>query len=190
MIIRKNKFVNCLLLLPLFVIMGGCNDDEKEQTVLVDFSLQNIDGKESNEFKQGDDLLFVLTINNKSDQDICYKVDGTEGDLVFDNDLFMVYNKEGTKINKPWSGLFCYYILYPDGVGLKVPKHSIRQFCCSWYFNSSMEESFPFCYNYEKSNSNLEKGEYYTEFQVRYNIIPGDNSTKSQKSFYVPFKIK
>ena len=76
----------------------GTGTIEKSSGQMVDFQLQNEDGTECYNFKEGDNIIFRLEIKNDTDEDAVLPPFSE----VLGLDVFSVYSREGEKIGTPW----------------------------------------------------------------------------------------
>ena len=76
----------------------GADTIEKGSDLMVGFQLQNEDGMECYDFKEGDNTIFWLEIKNDTDEDVIL----SPFSEVLGFDVFTVYSQEGVKIGTPW----------------------------------------------------------------------------------------
>lgn len=163
-----------------------------EDSVKIQFQLLNSDSVAVDTFKEGEDIIFKLTITN------------TGSDWVqtipmenFSDDIFSVYSSDEVNMGKPWDERLMSYV-YP----LLSPK-TVREYVCSW-LEVPDEDMVNMCLWIENPNENIEnlnldrffsmtkgnrpvvylkkdcrhplpKGNYYTQFNV--SIIEGRRTT-------------
>ena len=143
----------------------GTGTIEKSSDLMVDFRLQNEDGMECYDFKEGDNTIFWLEIKNDTDEDVIL----SPFSEVLGFDVFTVYSQEGVKIGTPWDVIMTSFreceIIGP---------HSSVVFVCPWfdipalYFEGT--EHYYSEYFYKKDEkSPLPKGEYFSEFDIKLN---------------------
>lgn len=143
----------------------GTGTIEKSSDLMVDFRLQNEDGMECYDFKEGDNIIFRLEIKNDTDEDAILPPFSE----VLGLDVFSVYSREGEKIGTPWDVImtsFCECEI--------IGAHNSAVFVCPWfdipalYYNGT--EHYYSEYFYKKDDkSPLPKGEYFSEFVIRLN---------------------
>lgn len=179
----KKKLLLMMSVLLAIGLFNACNksDDvtdinnhsEKEEAgaitknsgYMVKFQLQNKDGMECYNFKEGDNIIFRLEIKNDTDEDAILPPFSE----VLGLDVFCVYSQEGIKIGTPWDVIMTSFreceIIGP---------HSSVVFVCPWfdipalYFERT--EHYYSEYFYKKDEkSPLPKGEYFSEFDIKLN---------------------
>lgn len=172
--------MSVLLALGLFSACGNSDDipdtnnhSEKEGAGTIEeisgdmviFQLQNEDGMECYDFKEGDNIIFWLEIKNDTDEDAILPPFSE----VLGLDVFSVYSQEGEKIGTPWDVIMTSFRECEI-----IGAHSSVKFVCPWfdipalYFNRT--EHYYSEYFYKKENkSPLPKGEYYSEFVIKIN---------------------
>ena len=172
--------MSVLLALGLFSACGNSDDipdtndySEKEETgtiekssgQMVDFQLQNEDGMECYDFKEGENIIFRLEIKNDTDEDAILPPVSE----VLGLDVFTVFSQEGVKIGTPWDVIMTSFRECEI-----IGAHGSAVFVCPWfdipalYFNGT--EQYYSEYFYKKDDkSPLPKGEYYSEFDIKFN---------------------
>ena len=161
-----------------------------EDSVQIQLQLLNSDSVAVDTFKEGEDIIFKLTITN------------TGSDWVqtipmenFSDDIFSVYSSDGVNMGKPWDERLMSYV-YP----LLSPK-TVREHVCSWLevpdedmvnlclwlenpvedpSNLNMDKYLsmgisPMIFLKKERRLPLPKGSYYCQFDVR--IIEGRTTT-------------
>ncbi len=176
------------------------NNTDKEEPwssdddVLVDFSLLNDKGEKCSSFKENEVIFFDLVITNKRIGSLSILDGFKEGsDIFFDKDFFCVYTAKGEKINVPWTGMFCEYALHK---ALTIEAGTTYHVSCPWRYETSdnlgeFVVSYPLCKGFDNENSlfpALKKGDYYTEFVVKYKNLT-TSKTFIEKKFKYKFKI-
>ncbi len=143
----------------------GAGTIEESCGQMVDFQLQNEDGIECYEFKEGDNIIFRLGIKNDTDGDAILP----SFSEVLGLDVFTVFSQEGVKIGTPWD-----VIMTSFRECEVIGAHKSAVFVCPWfdipalYFNGT--EHYYSEYFYKKDDkSPLPKGEYYSEFDIKFN---------------------
>lgn len=132
---------------------------------MVDFQLQNEDGIECYEFKEGDNIIFRLEIKNDTDEDVILPPFSE----VLGLDVFSVYSQKGVKIGTPWD-----VIMTSFRESDVIRAHSSAVFVCPWfdipalYFNGKEHYYSEFFYK-KDDKSPLHKGEYYSKFDIKLN---------------------
>ena len=143
----------------------GTGTIEKSSDLMVDFRLQNEDGMECYDFKEGDNIIFRLEIKNDTDEDAILPPFSE----VLGLDVFSVYSREGEKIGTPWDVIMTSFRECEI-----IGAHNSAVFVCPWfdipalYYNGT--EHYYSEYFYKKDDkSPLPKGEYYSEFDIKFN---------------------
>ena len=143
----------------------GTGTIEKSSDLMVDFRLQNEDGMECYDFKEGDNIIFRLEIKNDTDEDAILPPFSE----VLGLDVFSVYSREGEKIGTPWDVIMTSFRECEI-----IGAHNSAVFVCPWfdipalYYNGT--EHYYSEYFYKKDDkSPLPKGEYFSEFVIRLN---------------------
>lgn len=173
--------------------MTSCGDDDairgkKDVTVNeegnIHFSLLNDDLKETRIFREGDNIVFDFSFENTSDFDLAINTDFDGGDLILDNDFFLVYKENGERVDTPYSGMFCEDILMPTW---NFAPHTTYHIYCWWYpraENLQWLNMWPTCGSGNNS-PHLPKGRYYCKFSVQYNTNIGHEPAVMRKQDYV-----
>ena len=143
----------------------GADTIEKGSDLMVGFQLQNEDGMECYDFKEGDNTIFWLEIKNDTDEDAILPPFSEALGL----DVFSVYSRDGEKIGTPWD-----VIMTSFRECEVIGAHNSAVFVCPWfdipalYYNGT--EHYYSEYFYKKDDkSPLPKGEYFSEFVIRLN---------------------
>ena len=161
-----------------------------EDSVKIQLQLLNSDSVAMDTFKEGEDIIFKLTISNTSSDWV-----QTAPMEKFSGDIFSVYSSDGVYIGKPWDQRLMTYF-YP----LLTPKTEREQVCswlevpdedmvnlCLWLENPVEDTSNLNTDKYMSMGINrviflkkerrqpLPKGSYYTQFDV--SIIEGRTTT-------------
>ena len=143
----------------------GTGTIEKSSDLMVDFRLQNEDGMECYDFKEGDNIIFRLEIKNDTDEDAILPPFSE----VLGLDVFTVFSQEGVRIGTPWD-----VIMTSFRECEVIRAQSSVVFVCPWfdipalYYNGT--EHYYSEYFYKKDDkSPLPKGEYYSEFDIKFN---------------------
>ena len=143
----------------------GTGTIEKSSDLMVDFRLQNEDGMECYDFKEGDNIIFRLEIKNDTDEDAILPPFSE----VLGLDVFTVFSRKGVKIGTPWDVIMTSF-RECEIIGAQ----SSAVFVCHWfdipalYYNGT--EHYYSEYFYKKDDkSPLPKGEYYSEFDIKLN---------------------
>ena len=179
----KKQVILKMSVLLAFGLFGACsksddvtdigihNEKETDDTIkesngqMVDFQLQNEDGMECYDFKEGDNIIFRLEVKNDTDEDAILPPFSE----VLGLDVFSVYSREGEKIGTPWDVIMTSF-RECEIIGAR----SSVVFVCPWfdipalYYNGT--EHYYSEYFYKKDDkSPLPKGEYFSEFVIRLN---------------------
>lgn len=161
-----------------------------EDSVKIELQLLNSDSVAMDTFKEGEDIIFKLTISNTSSDWVT-----TAPMENFSGDIFSVYSSDGVYIGKPWDQRLMTYF-YP----LLTPKTEREQVCswlevpdedmvnlCLWLENPVEDTSNLNTDKYMSMGINrviflkkerrqpLPKGNYYTQFDI--SIIEGRTTT-------------
>ena len=132
---------------------------------MVKFQLQNKDGMECYNFKEGDNIIFRLEIKNDTDEDAVLPPFSE----VLGLDVFTVFSQEGVRIGTPWDVIMTSFRECEI-----IRAHNSAVFVCPWfdipalYYNGT--DHYYSEYFYKKDDkSPLPKGEYFSEFEIRLN---------------------
>lgn len=143
----------------------GTGTIEKSSDLMVDFRLQNEDGIECYDFKEGDNIIFRLEIKNDTDEDAILPPFSE----VLGLDVFTVFSQEGVRIGTPWD-----VIMTSFRECEVIRAQSSVVFVCPWfdiptlYYNGT--DHYYSEYFYKKDDkSPLPKGEYFSEFEIKLN---------------------
>ena len=143
----------------------GAGSIETSSDQMVDFQLQNEEGIECYEFKEGDNIIFRFEIKNDTDGDAILPPFSE----VLGLDVFSVYSQKGVRIGTPWD-----VIMTSFRESDVIRAHSSAVFVCPWfdipalYFNGKEHYYSEFFYK-KDDKSPLPKGEYISEFVIRLN---------------------
>lgn len=160
-----------------------------EDSVKIQLQLLNSDSVAMDTFKEGEDIIFKLTISNTGSDWV-----QTAPMEKFSDDIFSVYSSDGVYIGKPWDQRLMTYF-YP----LLTPG-TVREQVCSWlevpdgdmvnlclWIENPVEDTSNLNLDQYVSTINriiflkkerrqpLPKGSYYTQFNV--SIIEGRTTT-------------
>ena len=125
----------------------GTGTIEKSSDLMVDFRLQNEDGMECYDFKEGDNIIFRLEIKNDTDEDAILPPFSE----VLGLDVFTVFSQEGVRIGTPWD----------------VIMTNFRE-CEALYYNGTHHYYSEYFYK-KDDKSPLPQGEYFSEFDIKLN---------------------
>lgn len=183
----KGFVVKALVFICVGVLIVSCSSDSnleesimidtntivhEDEMVRVEFLLKNSAGQAVKTFKEGEQIVFYLSIFNKTDEPIKKIIPGN----VIYEDVFTVYSadsKSDNEFGKPW-----------DGFGWRTTNQSkVNEDCyiyqCSWLgANNVDEEGRPLDIEYgsghigfftTKPRKPLPKGRYYSEFVLHFN---------------------
>lgn len=149
-----------------------------EDSVKIQLQLLNSDSIATNTFKEGEDIIFKLTINSISN-DLVMITPITD----FSDNIFDIYFSNGTYVGRPWDARFIALIhsfLAPD---------MLQEHTCSWLeepvedvkdkeineWRSISIAKVPIHYYKTEYRQPLSKGSYYTQFDV--SVIEGRTTT-------------
>lgn len=149
-----------------------------EDSVQIQFQLLNSDSVAMDTFKEGEDIIFKLTIMNISNEIVLI----TPIDDFSDDNIFNIYTSNGSYIGKPWDGRWISLIHSFLTPGM------MQEHTCSWldepvedmtdYLLKGISISIgrvPIRYYKKESKQPLPKGRYYTQFNV--SVIEGRTTT-------------
>lgn len=183
--IMKN-FLFFLLLTGVCIGLYSCsNDDDEKETVVVDldtvkdydsisvdFRLINSEGVAVKAFKEGEQILFRLTVTNKLDKTLKVNLPVK----IVGEDLFQIYSN-GKPVDKPWD----YSILSSGPLTHFWSAHKSYVYECPWQgLVYEPEKAIDIIRNDEIPSSGvtllkkqdrkpLPVGNYYTEFKIKFN---------------------
>lgn len=177
--------------------------ETSEDSISIYFSILNEAGKPSTSFKYGENMLFRLSMKNKTDRMLMVSRN-FEGfnDISWDNNFLRVFTAEGKDMGVPWTGMF----LNKDN---RDSWGFAGHLSCPWSYQNietllatSWSEynpllSFPLDKSESSESSNkakqpkqpLPRGDYYTHFMIKFNSIPGDETTKKIFEVHLNFSI-
>ena len=143
----------------------GADTIEKSSDLMVGFQLQNEDGMECYDFKEGDNTIFWLEIKNDTDEDVIL----SPFSEVLGFDVFTVYSQEGVKIGTPWDVIMTSFRECEI-----IGAHNSVVFVCPWFdipaLNYNGTHHYYSEYFYKKDDkSPLPQGEYFSEFDIKLN---------------------
>ena len=147
-----------LLLLAMGMAVTACSSEETEDFT-IQFRLEDENGNPKNEFRQGENIIFRLTIYNNTDAHYSINDWGS----LFGEDLFRVYSSNGSDLGKSWE--INYYIL---DIMEYIFAHDSRTFICPWMTDENLSPTYPLVMK-EEAIQHLPIGDYYTEFNLRLN---------------------
>lgn len=143
----------------------GTGTIEKSSDLMVDFRLQNEDGMECYDFKEGDNIIFRLEIKNDTDEDAILPPFSE----VLGLDVFTVFSQEGVKIGTPWDVIMTSFRECEI-----IGAHNSVVFVCPWfdipalYYNGTHHYYSEYFYK-KDDKSPLPQGEYFSEFDIKLN---------------------
>ena len=149
-----------------------------EDSIKIQLQLLNSDSVATDTFKEGEDIIFKLTINSISN-DLVMITPITD----FSDNIFDIYFSNGTYVGRPWDAHFIALIhsfLTPD---------MLQEHTCSWLeepvedvkdkeineWRSISIAKVPIHYYKTEYRQPLSKGSYYTQFDV--SVIEGRTTT-------------
>ena len=147
--------ISACLLLP--VGMAACSSDE-EDSLSVQFHLEDENGVPKTEFKQGENIIFKLTIYNSTDASYSIK----NWFSFFDENFFRVYSFDGQDMGSSWD--IRYYLDLME----YIFAYDSRTFSCPWMTNENLPPTYPLVMKEEKMQP-LPVGNYYTKFDLKFN---------------------
>ena len=143
----------------------GTGTIEKSSDLMVDFRLQNEDGMECYDFKEGDNIIFRLEIKNDTDEDAILPPFSE----VLGLDVFTVFSQEGVRIGTPWDVIMTNFRECEI-----IGAHNSVVFVCPWfdipalYYNGTHHYYSEYFYK-KDDKSPLPQGEYFSEFDIKLN---------------------
>jgi len=161
-----------------------------EDSVKIELQLLNSDSVAADIFKEGEDIIFKLTVTNTGSDWVL-----TTPMEHFSDDIFSVYSSDGVNMGKPWDERlmsYVYPLLYPETVReqvcswLEVPDEDMVNLCL-WLENPVEDTSNlnldkymsmgirPIVFLKKERRQPLPKGSYYTLFDV--SVIEGRTTT-------------
>lgn len=189
---KKSIFVNCITLV-LFMVVSftfvSCSSDENDKDVEVtldtdnpqeidgisiSFQLLNPEGIAVKSFKEGEEIIFRLTISNTREEKVILPPTG-----VFlgggDGNLFRVYTSDNKDMGKPWD-----QIITEATAHSAIDPKSSRTFSCPWVGMPNGESAKQFI-KQDKRNP-LPKGHYYSQFEI---IMDNQKKVLCKKEFKI-----
>ena len=149
-----------------------------EDSVKIQLQLLNSDSVAMDTFKEGEDIIFKLTIMNMSSELVMI----TPIDEFSDDNIFNIYSSNGSYVGKPWDGRWIALIHSFLTPGM------LQEHTCSWleepvgdtvdYLLNGTSTSIarvPILYYKQERRQPLPKGSYYTQFDV--SVIEGRTTT-------------
>lgn len=149
-----------------------------EDSVQIQLQLLNSDSVAMDTFKEGEDIIFKLTIMNISNELVMI----TPINEFSDDNIFNIYSSNGSFVGKPWDGRWISLIHSFLTPGM------LQEHTCSWleepvedtidYLLNSTSTSIarvPIRYYKQERRKPLPKGSYYTQFDV--SVIEGRTTT-------------
>lgn len=194
----RQRFFLFLMAVAAMTVAGCSSEDDTtaypdsftniEQTMT--FRLLDGNMKETNIFKEDENIVFDFVIENNSENVFSLKRNFDGGDIILSNDFFSVYTEKGEYVGVPWTGIFCEESLQDTWT---YAPHTIWHITCSWYANNSYGySSHPFCGGHEGDTHRrfLVRGRYYAKFHVKYNANVGQQpATMKDHDFIIHFEI-
>ena len=161
----KSSFV--LLVGVMLLSLMGCSNKESELTGALDveFSLMNEKGEKTNEFSEGENIIFRMEIKNSSDDDVVLA--HTNIADILGHNAFRVYTIDGKDMGTPWDDLIDDYL-----GAFVLSAHQTRVAECPWMNTSGLtdtnnENTYSGLFIKNRANTKLSTGEYYSEFNIK-----------------------
>lgn len=189
---RKMRNLRCFFL-PLLIMGAGMyatacsgddNEEVKEEEVILDndppqdydglsvsFQLLNKDSIATKSFKQGENIVFKLSITNNRDSALSLPLIPE----IIGDDAFMVYTQNGENLGRPWKSL---------SLGGRQPRLQTGlslTFEIPWLEGTAKPE---ICFSEWGNNAPLPIGSYYTQFNIRI-FKDSDKTITCRKDFVV-----
>ena len=149
-----------------------------EDSIKIQLQLLNSDSVAMDTFKEGENIIFKLTIMNMSSELVMI----TPIDEFSDDNIFNIYSSNGSYVGKPWDGRWIALIHSFLTPGM------LQEHTCSWLENpvgdtvdyllngtSTSIARVPIRYYKQERRKPLPQGSYYTQFDV--SIIEGRTTT-------------
>ena len=155
--------------------MTGCSSDEddvpsirlgnvnksgtfsfEDDIVAVNFYLTDSKGEQRSVFQYDEDIVFKLTIFNKTED---YIDIGATPVPLLGNDVFRVYSENGKDLGTSWfykNFYFIEYVIHPQ---------TTYTYACSWLQSDHMVYTYPF--NIRETEP-LASGNYYSRFDLHF----------------------
>lgn len=151
-----------------------------EDSVKIQLQLLNSDSVATDIFKEGEDIIFMLTVKNISRERSLLHTPIEH----FSDNIFNIYSSDGTDMGRPWDYRICPYV-YPF-----LTPEMVWEFVCSWLEepdedmvnlclwienpdegigNMNIEkymDIWPMAFLKKERRLQLPKGSYYTQFDV------------------------
>ena len=116
----------------------GTGTIEKSSDLMVDFQLQNENGTECYDFKEGDNIIFRLEIKNDTDEDAILPPFSE----VLGLDVFTVFSQEGVRIGTPWDVIMTSFRECEI-----IGAHNSAVFVCPWFDIPALYSEFDIKFN-------------------------------------------
>ena len=167
----RKKIVKALLLIPMLVAMvvfAGCGKDNqaesKEKNLDMSLSIFNSgEGKSKEWLNSNEPIIFQFIIRTSSN--LMLASDLKSDDLIVGDDFFSVYTEDGKLLRAPQM----------ENLSIEVMETAKEVYVIRYLWDSMF----------------FEKGNYYTEFNVRYNSTPGQKEKHYKtETFKKSFEIK
>ena len=157
----KPKSLLNLLLFIISMSYASCSNDniEKESdNISVDLYLMNEKGEKTTTFLNGENIVVCADLKNSTSEGITL-FDETDHSHQLEwynlENVFTIYDNDGTLIGKAWDGFSLAEIRIPSG-------ESIHWQCCWMEHQTEMPANSPFVIN--KIKNPLPQGDYYVLF--------------------------
>ena len=125
------------------------------EPVSVSYRTLNIDGVETSEFKEGENVILDLTIYNNTDEDIPA---GEMHDFLYS--AFLVYSSDGSYVGAAYDTSVMMNYVFKLESGKAINWHY------PWMHYPAATTWFPFANTAENENKPLPVGDYYSEFKL------------------------
>jgi hypothetical protein len=178
---------NLINLLLLFLLLG-CHKEKTPFPIQIEYALLNSKGEKTNSFKQGEEIIFQLSMTNVSQETWYLPFDSQYG-ILGNKDLFYVFkNKEG--IGSPQKD-----VSFLFKKALKFEPNSNKKFSIPWIVTDSTKIYFPFFYDKQNPNKILLSGTYESKFNLSYSVtdrefLPYTPSESGNINYNLTFNIK
>ncbi len=178
-----------LILLIIGIIAYSCSNDENENNesveldtdlpqdydgITVVFQLLNPDGVAVKSFREGENIIFKLSLTNRTSEEAIMP----NMMNIFGKNTFRVYSKEGRNMGLPWD-----YLSMSDAMmgAIRLPQGASRTFICSWLNDPEIEKEG---FGKDTIRYPLPRGEYYTQ----YDLSISDNKKVTYKKEFKIFR--
>lgn len=159
--------------------------NSSDYTVNVDYHLENAEGIETTTFKEGENIVFSISVVNKSKSDLTQHRDPLVGSAM------MVYNSDGKAVGTP---LYAWDEDIEDVLYWFVVKAGGRTYWrVPWVYDASLLDSNDetFHLSERKRVGYLKPGRYYTELIINFSVtIDGKEECIADEVRHIDFCVE